>query len=585
MTSYVVVMGLLILAYYAVPRLTTPGGEALRQWPYGTWIWLAIGLISASAVVIGIVRNRPRNIAPWILLSAAIAVFVAGDTSYDVITYYLGWENPFPSFVDGMYQINYALTVAALILLPHSERGNRDRTALLDALTVTAGLGLLAWVFLIGPYISNGDLTLFEKITSISYPAWDILILATGTRLVASVRKTPSVILLGAGAAGLLAADVLYGLSQLNNTWQSGGPIDLGWFLYYLCWGAAALHPSMRNLTGSRAVWSSDVSYRRIALLTLASLIAPLVLLAESVRGNVEHGVVIAMLSVVIFLLVLVRLVNVVGTHRQALTRERALREAGAALVSAADVTDVVAAVRRAVGYLVRTGIDHRVVVAVEETDGADAGGWRTVMPTSDSGTGRRSTESVDGGATVLVRTLDLDPPTAEALGPFDTTLVRPFAVADSLSGEGIVGALLVSARRDALSALRGSAEVLGSQAALALERIALNNEINRRNNEEYFRTLVHNTADVILIVNDSDRIRYASPSASGMFGRDTLGEVDLLDLVYPEDRGLAARVLDQARGGRDPDTSRAGGSRSRCRAGICATTVLSAASSSHCAM
>ena len=61
---------------------------------------------------------------------------------------------------------------------------------------------------------------------------------------------------------------------------------------------------------------------------------------------------------------------------------------------------------------------------------------------------------------------------------------------------------------------------MLASQAALAIERITLNNEITRRNSEEYFRTLVQNTADVILIVDDDNRIRYASPSAETVFGR-----------------------------------------------------------------
>ena len=46
----------------------------------------------------------------------------------------------------------------------------------------------------------------------------------------------------------------------------------------------------------------------------------------------------------------------------------------------------------------------------------------------------------------------------------------------------------------------RVSSEVMASQAALAVERITLGQEITRRNSEEYFRTLVHNTADVILI-------------------------------------------------------------------------------------
>jgi diguanylate cyclase (GGDEF)-like protein/PAS domain S-box-containing protein len=390
--------------------------------------------------------------------------------------------------------------------------------------------------------VHDPSLGFVAKGTSISYTLWDVLILASGTRLLSTVRKTPTAVLLFVGCAGMLASDVLYGLKQLDDTWQVGGPVDLGWFVCYAAWGAAALHPSMLSLTATQTVWQNEVTNRRILLLTLSSLIAPAVLLVEAREGDVEHATVIALMSVVIFLLVLLRLVGVVGTHRQAVARERGLREAGAALVSATNVADVVAAVRAAVAKLMRPGTDHRVLLAVDEPHPATDG----LTP------GTRATAATPDGSTRLVPTSDLGEETAAELGDFGTTLVRPLAVADSLSGESIVGALLVSARKDALVALRGAAEVLGSQASLALERIALSNEINRRNNEEYFRTLVHNTADVILIINDDNRIRYASPSAAAVFRRSLTG-VDLGDLVHPDEREAARRLLDLARSGADP--------------------------------
>ena len=49
---------------------------------------------------------------------------------------------------------------------------------------------------------------------------------------------------------------------------------------------------------------------------------------------------------------------------------------------------------------------------------------------------------------------------------------------------------------------------MLATQVALALERIALSEEVTRRNSETYFRTLVLNTSDVILIVDEENRIR-----------------------------------------------------------------------------
>ena len=51
-------------------------------------------------------------------------------------------------------------------------------------------------------------------------------------------------------------ADSVYGLAGLHPgwNWHDGNPFDLGWILFYSCWGAAALHPSMRELSEPRPV-------------------------------------------------------------------------------------------------------------------------------------------------------------------------------------------------------------------------------------------------------------------------------------------------------------------------------------------
>ena len=81
---------------------------------------------------------------------------------------------------------------------------------------------------------------------------------------------------------------------------------------------------------------------------------------------------------------------------------------------------------------------------------------------------------------------------------------------------------------------------MLASQAALALDRVVISRELSRRRSEEYFRALVHNTADVILIVDDDNRIGYASPSAAAVFGEIELSGSGLLDLLDEADRDKA---------------------------------------------
>jgi PAS domain-containing protein len=99
------------------------------------------------------------------------------------------------------------------------------------------------------------------------------------------------------------------------------------------------------------------------------------------------------------------------------------------------------------------------------------------------------------------------------------------------LSGRRVTGRLDIGAADEA-------AQVPAGQAALALDGIAAGAEIVRRESETYFRTLVLNAADVIVILDDGNRVRYASPAAA-MFGRDPVG-TELPDLLDPPSRDAA---------------------------------------------
>ncbi|QGV82933.1 aminotransferase class I/II-fold pyridoxal phosphate-dependent enzyme [Streptomyces ficellus] len=128
--------------------------------------------------------------------------------------------------------------------------------------------------------------------------------------------------------------------------------------------------------------------------------------------------------------------------------------------------------------------------------------------------------------------------------------MLSPLMVEAPQEADPLIGALLVAGPPRRLEQLGVSVESLASQAALALERVGLSEEINRRRSEAYFRTLVHNASDVILIVDDDDTVRYASPSAQGMFGGALLSGTPLVRLVAEQDHLRAARTLRRVRAG-----------------------------------
>ncbi len=514
-----IVFGVLMLAltgaFYAFPALHLV-------------LWSSLALSSAAAIAVGVLIHRPARPLPWWLLALAVTVFAAGDTTYNVLTTILGQERPFPSLADVFYLAMYPLAAAGLVLLIRRRTGGRDRGSLLDALSVTTAMALLSWIFFIDPYVQDAGLTWQERATSIIYPLGDILLMATLARLLITSGSNRAAALLGAGVAGLLASDVVYGLGQLDGTWAIGSYYDLGWVVFYIAWGLAALRPSMADLTVPVRAPSAEMSIGRIALLMAVSLVAPGALLAESLTGEVRSATMIAVSSALLFLIVLVRLSGVVARHRQAVERERTLRTAGADLVSADDAADLAVSVRRAVGCLVPPGATHRAVLLV---DGATAG---VPGPGAD----------IPEEPSRLLQVADLEGVAAREMDGFATALVCPLVPTDRPTAGSSMGLLVVAAAEPVLFTLRGALEVLASQTALAVERVTLSQEVTRRNNEAYFRTLVQNAHDVILIVDDRGRIRYASPSAEAVLGPGSLLARPVVDLVAPADRAAAERAL-----------------------------------------
>ncbi len=133
----------------------------------------------------------------------------------------------------------------------------------------------------------NPGLSGLQKSVAIAYPLGDVLMLALLARLLApGSGRTRCVQLLTLGAVGCLVSDVAFGVIQLHGTFHNGTVVDLGWALFYTAWGAAALHPTMARLTEPVPRQQEEVSPVRLAVLMLASLIAPVVLLTDACTGT-----------------------------------------------------------------------------------------------------------------------------------------------------------------------------------------------------------------------------------------------------------------------------------------------------------
>ncbi len=318
--GYLVAGMLLTVVYFVVP--TEPAKLV---------VWPIIGWSSVLAILVGVAVNRPEPRSAWYLLAAGVATLIVGDDLYSIRNFVQHADALFPSYIDIVYLAMYPLLVGGLALLVHRRSVGGDRSSVIDASIITAGLGLVSWVLLIAPYLHSGEFSVFYRLTSIAYPIGDVAVLAIAVRLAVGGGRRPGAFwLLTGGLVALLGADALYGYLNLSGTFSEHSPVDVGWIAFYVAWGAAALHPSMRGLS-TATPGTEQISAGRVLVIGGAVLVPPAILFTQGALGNVTDPLAIALTGGLLIILVLVRIVSLV--------RESADRRSNARLQTLVDKT------------------------------------------------------------------------------------------------------------------------------------------------------------------------------------------------------------------------------------------------------
>jgi signal transduction histidine kinase len=303
--------GVLVVVYFFIPR-----GNAQSV------IYDVIGVTSAVLIAAGVRRNAPSLRAPWLLFALGNLFFAVADIIFNIIV-----NPPVPSVADAFYLAGYPLLVLGLLLLLFAAGGHRRIAALGDAAIVTSGFVLLQWVFVLDGIIDMPGLGVGERAVTAAYPLMDIVLLAgLAGFFVTAAWRTPAFLLLVTSIAFLLVADEAYGVGP--NSYRSGDWVDAGWLLSYLLWAAAALHPSMRELSSPtpRPQRRLNVGSGRIAML-MGTLLAPAaVLLIQDLRGIRTPVAAVVTGSAVISVMVVLRLVGILRALERIRARERLAR-------------------------------------------------------------------------------------------------------------------------------------------------------------------------------------------------------------------------------------------------------------------
>ncbi|MFI5952203.1 diguanylate cyclase [Cryptosporangium sp. NPDC051539] len=276
-TRLIVGAPLLAVPFLALPYLDRSHFSTLEMLTFA--VADSIGLVG---LLVGIVRYRPRYLAPWLCVAAVGVTQVTGDLLITV-----------GGMIDAagvLFLPRYPLFALALLLWGRRRHPGRDAATWIDLAVVAVALGLLSWVFLISPQLAGSELRGWTAGTTIGYPVIQLVLISLGLRIWVGARdRTPALSLLGATLVVYLAADILYSVFTVAGQAQVS---DL-WNLVFLIPGpltaAAALHPSMARLSERVPENPRSVSGLRLFVLAVVAAVPPGVLLVQYGRGADLH--------------------------------------------------------------------------------------------------------------------------------------------------------------------------------------------------------------------------------------------------------------------------------------------------------
>jgi diguanylate cyclase (GGDEF)-like protein len=318
-TTYAAIAVLAIVAYQFVP--------ADGWWESG---WqTAVGYLGVAGILRGAHRLPRRDRLPWWCFAFGVGANVTGIPVSIYFADVAGWES-LPSPSDPLFLLLYPACGVGLALLIRRREPRGNWTALVDVLTITTGVGLLAWVYVIKPVTVGQDIDLLGRAVQAAYPIGDLLLLALMTRLLrgGGSRGAPFwwiTASLGAFLLGDIAWVVIGDLgavgAQLEAIQWVHRSIDMVFLAAFVLFGFGALHAGAKHVGAANTPQPARLGRIQLVLLTAASLVAPglLALQLRQGHGRVADGVAITICCTALFLLVVIRMAQLVRqVERQA---------------------------------------------------------------------------------------------------------------------------------------------------------------------------------------------------------------------------------------------------------------------------
>ncbi len=301
---------------------------------------LALLWAVGCSIVVLIVTIRSHN-ADFLLPSLATIgiLFSLGMLLRGVHGEIVNEPFPMPSPADIVHLPAYALFVVTLLRVHLARSTRRNLDAWIEGIASATAASLGIWWWYYADFLETPLISWETKLLNAPY---DLLLLVGGVLLL-RIGATPgtkpvSYRLLGFASAALVLVDLAAGVSLAQ-----GRGLALTTALSPLVSGttvAAVLHPSIKDLTQSRAESELRMGTLRLIVLS-AMLLSPLIVLTFGEEQSPLKRNVAAALVTIVVLLVAVRIIRLFVMQERRAGADRALTQATAQLAQAASIREI----------------------------------------------------------------------------------------------------------------------------------------------------------------------------------------------------------------------------------------------------
>ena len=284
-----------------------------------------VGVVAVAAMVLGIRRNRPAPASAWWLVAGGIALWVGGDALWDWLAAH-GIDTPNNThWADLVYLGGYVAFAVGQVLIGRARGREHVADGMLDGGVLAAAGVIVVWVTLIAPQQYAG-MSAIDRAILAGYPLCDGLLLAgIGWLAFTPGRRGASLGFLATGMGLILAADLAWNVGvRFEQSWDAW--LNPLYPIAYATLAAAALHPSVRNLTERMPTEETSVHAGRLTFLAAAMFAGPIAIMAAD-HDFGPSDVVVSLCSLMVVALVVGRFVGLVRENDRSRQRFRLLAE------------------------------------------------------------------------------------------------------------------------------------------------------------------------------------------------------------------------------------------------------------------